>query len=233
MLRSRFGYQLGTTVSNIRMIHGKQLIYSVNMLKERANGYLADNDTAQASEKSFQASKLALMNYVKRLEETADVEIVPRDMENPWSYKIFNKLIRLVVKKADGDQAKDIVAGWKSAYEFHIKGWTQNDLSVEDVKFSLPFVFRFIDIVDGELNLNREMATYVKENLFTINIEEIAAEIHEEENKGRITQLLQNLKMRKDLLVKLNALYKKKYGEDLADILFRHKDEFKKRVFFE
>ncbi|CAB3406527.1 unnamed protein product [Caenorhabditis bovis] len=156
MLRLLYGYQLATTVSNLRMIHGKALISTVDMLKERANGYLADNDTAQASEESFQ---------------------------------IFNKLCRFIVKKAD--QAKDIVAGWGSAYKFRVKGWTQNDLSVEDVKFSLPFVIRFIDIVDGDQNVNREMATYVKENLYTINIDEIAAEIYEESNDGKITQLLQ------------------------------------------
>lgn len=39
-------------------------------------------------------------------------------------------------------------------------------------------IFRFIEIVDGELDVNREMATYVEENLFTINIDEIAAEIN-------------------------------------------------------
>uniref|UniRef100_A0A1I7V4X3 Uncharacterized protein n=1 Tax=Caenorhabditis tropicalis TaxID=1561998 RepID=A0A1I7V4X3_9PELO len=228
MLRLLHRYQLATTVGNRRMIHDKALIYKVDLLREKANGYLAVNDTAQASEISFQATKLALINYVKRLEETANVEIVPKHLEGPWSYKILNKLCRLIAKKADRDQVKDIVAGWESAYKFHVKGWTQNDLSVEDVKFSLPFVFRFIDMVDGELNLNREMATYVKENLFTINIDKIAAEIYEESNNGKITQLLQNLKMRKDLLVKLNALYKEKYGEDLADVLLRNKDEFKK-----
>ncbi|CAD6200324.1 unnamed protein product [Caenorhabditis auriculariae] len=154
------------------------------MLKERAKGYLAENDTAQCSEKSFQATKLALINYVKRLEKTSNIEIVPKHLENPWSYKIFNKLCRLIVKKSDRNQSKDIVAGWEAAYKFHVKGWTQNDLSVEDVRFLLPFVFRFIDIVDEELNLNNEMATYVRDNLFTINIDEIAAEIYEESNRG-------------------------------------------------
>ncbi|ULT90035.1 hypothetical protein L3Y34_008430 [Caenorhabditis briggsae] len=177
------------------------------------------------------ATKLALINYVKRLEKTSNIEIVPKHLENPWSYNIFNKLCRLIVKKIvkkDRDQAKDIICGWEAAYKFHVKGWTQNDLSVEDVKFLLPFVFRFIDIVVEELNLNNEMVTYVQDNLFTININEIAAEIYEESNRGKITQLLQNLKMRKDLLVKLNVLYKSKYGEDLADVLFRSKDELKK-----
>ncbi|CAI2292421.1 unnamed protein product [Caenorhabditis sp. 36 PRJEB53466] len=47
----------------------------------------------------------------------------------------------------------------------------------------------------------------------------------DESNNGKITQLLQNLKMRKDLLVQLNALYKKKYGEDLADVLVRNNSE--------
>lgn len=178
------GYRFAATVSNLRKIHGKAVIYTVDMLKDRANKYLAEGDTAQASEKSFQATKLVLMNYVRKLEDEADVEIVPKDLENPWSYKIFNKLCRLIVKKVDRDQAKDIVAGWETAYKFHVKGWTQNDLTVEDVKFSLPFVFRFIDIVDVELKFDCEMASYVKKNLFIIDIDEIAAEIHEESNNG-------------------------------------------------
>ena len=40
-------------------------------------------------------------------------------------------------------------------------------------------ICRFIDIVDRELNVNLEMATYVKENLFTIDIDEVASEIYE------------------------------------------------------
>ncbi|CAP37157.1 Protein CBG20029 [Caenorhabditis briggsae] len=115
-------------------------------------------------------------------------------------------MIQIILKK--------LISGYRFMYVRNIFFWI--------------IIFRFIDIVDEELNLNNEMATYVQDNLFTININEIAAEIYEESNRGKITQLLQNLNMRKDLLVKLNVLYKSKYGEDLADVLFRNKDEFKK-----
>lgn len=58
------------------------------------------------------------MNYVKRLEESADIEIVPKHLENPWNYRMFNKLFRLLVKKAaDRDQAERIVGGWNTAYK--------------------------------------------------------------------------------------------------------------------
>lgn len=162
------------------MMSDRKVVYTVELLKEKATAYLADNDSALACEKSFQGCKVALMSYVKNLESTCEIQIVPGNLENPWNYRIFSKLCRLITTKVDPDLSQKIMLGWKTAFEFHVKDWAQNDLTVEEVRFSMNYVLRFIDIIDKELSVDQQMALYLKENLFNLDNEELASAI----NKG-------------------------------------------------
>ncbi|CAD6198274.1 unnamed protein product [Caenorhabditis auriculariae] len=86
----------------------RRVIYTVDLLKEKARGYLEVNDTAQACEKTFQGCKLALMGYVKKLETTTDVKIVPEHLANPWNYRAFKKLCDILIKRTDPGLADEL-----------------------------------------------------------------------------------------------------------------------------
>ncbi|CAD6192771.1 unnamed protein product [Caenorhabditis auriculariae] len=197
--------------------------------------------------------KVALMGYVKNLESTSDIQIVPAHLDDPWNYRIFSKLCRLITKKVNPDLAEKIMLGWKTAatviprsckgtfkmhlastspplyhcsslpllrqspdhiphrariilcnlykyrwlktaFEFHVKGWTQNDLTVEEVKFSMHFVLRFMDIIDKELSVDQQMAMYLKENLFKLDLVEIASAMNKEAKSGKVGLLFAKFK---------------------------------------
>ncbi|CAI4231071.1 unnamed protein product [Auanema sp. JU1783] len=161
-----FRNRLLQSVRHVNGLSDTHLIYTVNMLKEKATGYLEENDTAQASEKTFQGCKLALIQYVQRLEKANDFKIVPEHLANPWNYRKFKKLCDIVIKNVDIKLADEINNGWTHAYRFHSEGWTQNNLSVDNVKLSLPYVMRFMEIVEKELPIDRMMALHIKEQLF-------------------------------------------------------------------
>ncbi|CAI4220893.1 unnamed protein product [Auanema sp. JU1783] len=179
-------------------------------------------DSAQASEKLFQACKLSLINYLKKLERDTEIEIVPKTVSNQWSYKKFTKLTRLIRKKVDEELAAEIVSGWTQSYIFHTRGWSQNDLTVIEVEDALPKVMRFIDIIEKELKVEKEMAIYLKKHLFQLDLDQMANEIHEHSKTGNISLIFQSINMQKDLRKQLNIIYQNKYGEDLTDVLLKN-----------
>lgn len=58
-----------------------------------------------------------MMTYVEKLESTSKIKILPTKLDNQWSYKMFSKLCRLVMKKVDPNMAEKIALGWSKAYE--------------------------------------------------------------------------------------------------------------------
>ncbi|CAI4223963.1 unnamed protein product [Auanema sp. JU1783] len=169
-------------------------------------GY-CNNGTISIDNVFLPACKLALMNYVKKLETASDLKVVPQHEDNPWNYKIYSKLCRLIMKKVDRDVAEQMGHGWDQAFVFHVKDWTQNDLSVEEVQHTMPFVLRFLDIVEKELIVDQEMALYVEKKLFTTqDLDKLAIDINTEAKAGKVSLLLQNFK-RKDKCKGLNDVY--------------------------
>uniref|UniRef100_A0A914CPB2 Uncharacterized protein n=1 Tax=Acrobeloides nanus TaxID=290746 RepID=A0A914CPB2_9BILA len=93
--------------------------FTVTNLKEKAEKYLKQTvpDTAQSSEKTSMAAKRALKDYVEKLQAIHQVEIVPSNIESPWTSGTLERLVRLIKKKMVDKKKLEFTAGWSSAFE--------------------------------------------------------------------------------------------------------------------
>lgn len=57
-----------------------------------------------------------MMNYIRKLESTSDIKIVPKMIDNPWNYEMFSKLHCLIMKKVNSDMVVNIGFGCKQAF---------------------------------------------------------------------------------------------------------------------
>uniref|UniRef100_A0A914D0Y8 Uncharacterized protein n=1 Tax=Acrobeloides nanus TaxID=290746 RepID=A0A914D0Y8_9BILA len=107
---SSFGSSTGTA---------NEYEFTVTNLKEKAEKYLKQTvpDTAQSSEKTSMAAKRALKDYVEKLQAIHQVEIVPSNIESPWTSGTLERLVRLIKKKMVDKKKLEFTAGWSSAFE--------------------------------------------------------------------------------------------------------------------
>ncbi|CAI4225392.1 unnamed protein product [Auanema sp. JU1783] len=132
----------------------------------------------------------ALINYVKKLETKTLIEIIPQQMVNSMTYDKLSELFILIVTKVDKDTADSLHHGWAQAYYYHTEGWVENDLTLEDVEDTFPSVLRFLEIFDKQLKVDNQMALYLKENLFDINLDEHAIQTNKDSENEKVDQIL-------------------------------------------
>ncbi|CAI4229369.1 unnamed protein product, partial [Auanema sp. JU1783] len=158
-------------------ISNSHLISSVDSLKEKAIASLKAYETEVACEQCLQACELAMREYVKKLENSSKIEIIPENIGNPWKYRTYTRLCRLLTKKLNTESARDLSCGWNQATELNSHGYSHYNRPIEEVEPYFPIVLRFLEIFKNEVQVNKEMAEYLQGNLFKLNHDQPGEEI--------------------------------------------------------
>jgi hypothetical protein len=120
-------------------------------LIEEAKEYLAKNNSIQASEKLYKATK----ECVKVLAEKYSIEEYRKALESSrWRVGLLDKAVVTLFRTLNEPRIMD---AWDSAYYLHVQGFHEAKLNIEAVEVRLPKVEWLINYVKERLSIGKQI----------------------------------------------------------------------------